>query len=158
MSVLQKHIQKLVERHGSLRAVARVLEVDPGYLSRLHSGEKDEPGEALLHRLRLRRVVTYEPVQPKRVSRTRGVYPPARAAEVQCQGNDCTDEGHGHPTGVKTVDGGRWELRNGDPETGDNGDPTWVPDGVAALPRGELTEEEWRNAADGVDVLDGSQR
>ncbi len=58
--MLQERIQELIEQHGSLRAAARVLEVDPGYLSRLASGEKDDPGETLLRRMGLRRVVSYE--------------------------------------------------------------------------------------------------
>lgn len=60
VSALQERVQELVTQHGSLRAAARVLQVDAGYLSRLHSGEKNDPGEALLRKLRLRRVVTYE--------------------------------------------------------------------------------------------------
>jgi hypothetical protein len=40
---LQERIEQLVERHGSLRAVARVTEIDAGYLSRLRSGEKANP-------------------------------------------------------------------------------------------------------------------
>lgn len=57
---LPERIAELVEQHGSLRAAARVLEVDPGYLSRLQSGEKDDPGDTLLRRMGLRRVVSYE--------------------------------------------------------------------------------------------------
>lgn len=59
-TLLQERIGELVTQHGSLRAAARVLEVSPGYLSRLQSGEKDDPGETLLRRLKLRRVVRYE--------------------------------------------------------------------------------------------------
>jgi transcriptional regulator with XRE-family HTH domain len=57
---LADRIAELVEQHGSLRAVARVLGVDPGYLSRLQSGEKVDPGLLLLRHMKLRRVVTYE--------------------------------------------------------------------------------------------------
>jgi hypothetical protein len=57
---LQERIDQLVAQHGSLRAVARVTEIDAGYLSRLRSGEKTEPQEAKLRRLGLRRVVSYE--------------------------------------------------------------------------------------------------
>lgn len=60
MSLLMRRIHELSDQHGSLRAAARVLEVDVGYLSRLASGEKDDPGETLLRRMGLRRVVTYE--------------------------------------------------------------------------------------------------
>jgi transcriptional regulator with XRE-family HTH domain len=57
---LQERIEQLVERHGSLRAVARVTEIDAGYLSRLRSGEKANPEKDKLRRLGVRRVVTYE--------------------------------------------------------------------------------------------------
>lgn len=58
-TLLQERISALVERHGSIRAVARVLEVDHSYLYRLHKGEKDDPGPTLLRKLKLRRVVTF---------------------------------------------------------------------------------------------------
>jgi len=59
--VLADRIHELANKHGSLRAVASALGVDVGYLSRLYRGEKNNPGEALLRKLKLRRVVTYEP-------------------------------------------------------------------------------------------------
>ena len=57
---LQERIEELVAQHGSLRAVARVTEIDAGYLSRLRSGEKTNPEKDKLRRLGLRRVVSYE--------------------------------------------------------------------------------------------------
>ena len=57
---LQDRIDELVAQHGSLRAVARVTEIDAGYLSRLRSGEKVNPEKDKLRRLGLRRVVAYE--------------------------------------------------------------------------------------------------
>jgi len=57
---LQERIDQLIEQHGTLRAVARVTEIDAGYLSRLRSGEKANPEKAKLRRLGLRRVVSYE--------------------------------------------------------------------------------------------------
>lgn len=59
---LQERIAQLVAKHGSLRAVARATEIDVGYLSRLCSGEKASPKSDTLHRLGLRRVVSYEPL------------------------------------------------------------------------------------------------
>lgn len=56
---LADRIAELIAQHGSLRATARVLECDAGYLSRLQSGEKDDPGDQLLRRMKLRRVVSY---------------------------------------------------------------------------------------------------
>lgn len=57
---LISRIAELAEQHGSLRAAARSLDFDPGYLARLQSGEKCSPSPALLERLGLRQVITYE--------------------------------------------------------------------------------------------------
>lgn len=57
---LQKRIAERIEQHGGLNAAALVLGVNKGYLSRLASGEKDSPGDKLLRKLKLRRVVVYE--------------------------------------------------------------------------------------------------
>ena len=57
---LAYRIGQLVQQHGSLRAVARVTEIDVGYLSRLRAGEKVNPEKDKLRRLGLRRVVSYE--------------------------------------------------------------------------------------------------
>lgn len=56
---VRERIGQLIHRHGSLRKCARVLEVSPAYLSRLFRGEKDEPSDAMLKKLGLRRHVTY---------------------------------------------------------------------------------------------------
>ena len=60
MSVLRARIDELVARHGSLRAAARVLQMDHVYLYRLRNGEKENPSDEMLRKLGLRRVVTYE--------------------------------------------------------------------------------------------------
>jgi hypothetical protein len=57
---LAERIDELVAQHGSLRAAAAVLRTDAAYLWRLKSGEKNDPGEQLLRRMKLRRVVSYE--------------------------------------------------------------------------------------------------
>ena len=62
---LQDRIDELVAQHGSLRAVARVTEIDVGYLSRLRAYANVNPGKDKLRRLGLRRVVAYEPIKPK---------------------------------------------------------------------------------------------
>ena len=59
---LAERINELVQQHGSLRAVARVTEIDAGYLSRLRSGLMTKPQKDKLRRLGLRRVTTYEPL------------------------------------------------------------------------------------------------
>ena len=56
---LQERIDELVLKHGTQRAVARVLKVDHGYLSRLRRGVVTMPSNGLLRRLKLRRVVYY---------------------------------------------------------------------------------------------------
>ncbi len=62
MTPLQRRIWELTDRHISMRAAARVLKVDHAYLSRLATGEKDNPSDALLRKLGLRRIVTYKEV------------------------------------------------------------------------------------------------
>jgi transcriptional regulator with XRE-family HTH domain len=56
---LLRRLNALQAQHGSLRAVARVLEIDAGYLSRLKAGEKLNPSDALLRKLGLRRYVQF---------------------------------------------------------------------------------------------------
>ena len=68
---LQDRIDELVAQHGSLRAVARVTEIDAGYLSRLRTGEKVNPEKDKLRRLGLRRVVTFERIKTPNVSGNR---------------------------------------------------------------------------------------
>ena len=60
---LQDRIDELVAQHGSLRAVARVTEIDVGYLSRLRAYANVNPGRDKLRRLGLRRVVSYERIK-----------------------------------------------------------------------------------------------
>lgn len=60
---LKDRLDELIAIHGSLRAVARVIEIDAGYLSRLHSGEKTNLGTKYLRRLGLREVVSYEKIK-----------------------------------------------------------------------------------------------
>ena len=67
---IQDRINELVELHGSLRAVARVTEIDAGYLSRLRAGEKANPDKDKLRRLGLRRVVTFERLKQPNTSST----------------------------------------------------------------------------------------
>jgi hypothetical protein len=57
--MIKDRIDALVERHGSLRALARVMACDVGYLSRLRSGDKTEPSPEFLAAMGLQRVVTY---------------------------------------------------------------------------------------------------
>jgi hypothetical protein len=62
---LAERIEQLIDRHGSLRNVARVTGVEVGYLSRLRAGEKINPLKETQRRLGVRRVVTYELTEGK---------------------------------------------------------------------------------------------
>ena len=57
---LGERIDELVAQHGSLRALARVMEYSPAYICRLRRGITKNPGDAVLRKLGLRRVVSYE--------------------------------------------------------------------------------------------------
>ena len=57
---LMTRVAELTVQHGSLRAAARALKVDPGYFYRLGTGVCNSPGELLLRRMGLKSVVTYE--------------------------------------------------------------------------------------------------
>ena len=54
---LRDRIIELERQHGSLRAAARVLQIDPAYLLRLRDGQKTNPGATVLRRLKLKKVV-----------------------------------------------------------------------------------------------------
>lgn len=58
-TLLQVRIADAIGKHGSLRAAAAVLKVDYTYLYRLGKGEVNNPGNDLLRKLKLRRVITY---------------------------------------------------------------------------------------------------
>lgn len=57
---LIERVNQLIARHGSLRAAARVIDVDASYLSRLRDGEKVNPSAVILRRMGIKRVVSYE--------------------------------------------------------------------------------------------------
>ncbi len=59
---LQKHIDRLVAKHGGLRAAARAHKVDPAYLWRLRRGAKVGPTSKTLEKLGLKRIETLRPV------------------------------------------------------------------------------------------------
>jgi hypothetical protein len=57
---LADRITALTDAHGSLRQLADALGEDAGYLSRLRSGEKDNPSDEVLQKLGLVKVVKYQ--------------------------------------------------------------------------------------------------
>lgn len=63
MTPLQTRAKDFIARHGSVRAAARILDVDVGYLHRLSTGERVQPSDETLKKLGLRRVVTFEPIE-----------------------------------------------------------------------------------------------
>lgn len=60
---LTERITELESQHGGLRAVARVLQIDPSYLLRLKTGEKNNPSKVYLQRMGLRAKTLYERVK-----------------------------------------------------------------------------------------------
>lgn len=56
---LRDRIIELEQKHGSLRAAARVLQIDPAYLLRLRDGEKTNPSAVTLRKLKLKKVTWY---------------------------------------------------------------------------------------------------
>ena len=82
---LSQCIDRLAEKHGSLRAAARAAGLDVGYLSRLRSGEKHQPSDDVLAALGLERVVSYRLAKraAKPIERT------SDAATQYHMGEDC---------------------------------------------------------------------
>ncbi len=56
---LESRIEELIVHHGGLRAAARVLNINPGYLSRLKNNRKCSPSASLLRRMGLVRETCY---------------------------------------------------------------------------------------------------
>ena len=67
---LHDRVIQLVEKHGSLRAAARAIQVEVSYLSRLGSGEKDSPSSEVLRRMGLRQITSYELLRPAPLAHT----------------------------------------------------------------------------------------
>jgi hypothetical protein len=59
---LPERVEELIARYG-VRGLARRLGVDPGYISRMRTGERHNPVDELLAKLGLRRVVLYERIE-----------------------------------------------------------------------------------------------
>lgn len=63
---IQTAVKAIVAKHGGVRVAARAIGVNYAYLSRLQSGEKCNPTDAVLRKLGLRKVVSYEPIRKVR--------------------------------------------------------------------------------------------
>ena len=57
---LAYRVRQLIVKHGGMRLAARAVGIDPGYLSRMMSGDKTAPSDATLKRLGLRKIVSYQ--------------------------------------------------------------------------------------------------
>ena len=57
---IDRQCRLLIRRHGGVRAAARALRMDAGYLSRLANRQKVHPSKATLRKLGLREIITYE--------------------------------------------------------------------------------------------------
>jgi transcriptional regulator with XRE-family HTH domain len=68
-TTIPARIEEMMTEHKlSLRKLAKTLYVDPGYLSKLHTGAKDNPSPSLLHRLGLMQHVSYTRAQARQES------------------------------------------------------------------------------------------
>lgn len=54
-----RRIEEAEEKHGGLRAAARALGIDPGYMFRLKNADKMNPSDEVLSALGLERVIFY---------------------------------------------------------------------------------------------------
>ena len=65
--VLEQRVRELAGVHNGYRQLGGVLGYDHAYLYRLGRGERTEPGDELLKKLGLRRVVSFERIEPRNV-------------------------------------------------------------------------------------------
>jgi len=62
---LSDRVIELEIQHGSLRDVAKAMKCNVSYLSRLKEGQEHSPGDNMLLKMGLKRVVTYKRIQSK---------------------------------------------------------------------------------------------
>jgi len=55
-------VDQVVNQHGGVRKAARALQIDAAYLLRIGKGEKVNPSAAILRKLGLRKVTSYEQI------------------------------------------------------------------------------------------------
>lgn len=60
MTEIQDAVERLIAKHGTLRAAARAVKFDPAYLCRLRYGKKRNPSPDVLKKLGLKRTITLE--------------------------------------------------------------------------------------------------
>lgn len=59
---LRTRVESVISQHGGVRPAARAIQVNYAYLSRLRTGEKSNPTPAVLRKLGLRKVVSYQEI------------------------------------------------------------------------------------------------
>lgn len=65
---IEDAIKHKIRIYGGVRAMSRKLNISPGYISKMSRGYKSEPGEDILEKLGLVRVVEYR----EKTDETRG--------------------------------------------------------------------------------------
>lgn len=61
-TTLQTAVEALIRKHDGLRAAARAIGIDAGYLSRLRTGKRTDPSDEQLFKLGLERRVIYRKI------------------------------------------------------------------------------------------------
>ena len=59
IATIEQQAKAAIADFGGVRAAARILEIDPGYLSRLASGKKSNPSVKVLDKLGLAEPIYY---------------------------------------------------------------------------------------------------
>lgn len=57
---IRRRIEELEIYYEGLRRASRVLKIDVGYLHRLKTGKKNNPGAVVLRKLGLKKVIIYQ--------------------------------------------------------------------------------------------------
>lgn len=60
MTLIEQVIKELAEKHGSIRAAARVVKIEPSFLHRLATGERTSASDKTLRALGLKAVTIYK--------------------------------------------------------------------------------------------------
>ena len=159
---LRERIDELIAQHGTLRATARVLMTDCGYLHRLRSGEKTEPGDPLLRRMGLREVTRYERVSSTTAQGDGGTAGAQASAAVQRHITDMLvahrdmieaqqrGDGEAEVLAVRRMEAARSAVAGQTPRGVEQTEPFWCHEQSHDRPRCEAQCAEC--AEDGVPV------
>lgn len=67
MTPLQQAAERLIEQHGGLRSAALILNISPGYLSKIKDGHKEGVSDEILAKFGLRREINFTELNGVRV-------------------------------------------------------------------------------------------